>query len=195
MSRLTHLGATDGPVRVRALEEHARDRERDRKVVEVCLFLRPAGLFSLLSIFSRQQTLSLQPVHRKRQIEACDSKIAYLESPDAHHRSAHATWDITVALASAVACAEAAASEEGKKRYATRHSTSHGRSYGLPGLQAHSRCKCRARSNTQREHRHRCMQISARSDDVTTQPALGYAPACSASLLHDHSSPRAHSWK
>ena len=94
---------------VRAAEDATWDMRRDRKVLAVWIFLRaPAGLFGVLILLAREKTLSLQLAHISRQIEARESKIAYLESLNAHRRAQHA---ITVALASAVARAEAAASE------------------------------------------------------------------------------------
>ena len=69
---------------VRAVEDDARDRRRDRKVLAVCPFLRaPAELFSLLILLAREETLSLQVAHRSRQNEARESEIACLESLNA----------------------------------------------------------------------------------------------------------------
>ena len=104
---------------VRALKEHARG-ERERKVVEVCLFLpAPARLFSLLILFLREQTSSLRLARKTARSRHATPRLptSRAESLDARRR---AKRDITAALASAVRYgAETAAHEERKKRYAT----------------------------------------------------------------------------
>ena len=113
-------------------------------MLAVCLFLRaPAGLFRLLILVVREQTLTLQLAHGNRQIEARESKIACLEWPEAHRRAQH---DIAVTLASAVAHVEAAANEVLGGLNRALHSTSPARSRDPRGVQAHSRYTRRARS-------------------------------------------------
>ena len=165
---------------VRALKEHARG-QRERKLIEACLFLpAPAGLSGLLIPFLRAQTSSLRLAHKTARSRHATPRLptSGTESPDARRG---AKRDITAAPASAARHgAETAAHEERKKRYATEIERGILQAWLARAAREVSRLTpgaSVARSNTQWEHQHRRTRISAHGDDVTAHPASVYSPA------------------